>query len=53
MDNEALQQKIEEVDSLTENMAKLNLEKEIVLVENSELKEIMLRQELQSKRELS
>jgi hypothetical protein len=45
MDNEALQQKIEEVDSLTENMAKLNLEKEIVLVENSELKEIMLRQE--------
>ena len=45
LDNETLQQKIEEIDLLTENMAKLNLEKQIVLVENSELKEIMLRQE--------
>ena len=40
-----LQEKIKEVEMLTENMAKLSLEKEEKVVENNELKEILLRQE--------
>ncbi len=42
MDNEILKQKIKEAE---EKMEKLNLEKEAVIVENSELKEILLRQD--------
>ena len=40
-----LQEKIKEVEMLTENMTKLTLEHEEKMVENNELKEILLRQE--------
>jgi hypothetical protein len=50
MDNKSLKKKIKEVEELTKNMEKLSLEKNIVIVENNELKSIILRLEESNKR---